>query len=108
MKYSINKQRKRNELQKNNTSVCLDKFTSLVVIFFSKTAQILCIRVEVFSVLLNFSSVSMLDAINLLLENVLDGEYAQRLADIIYVNDFDFDQPIGVHILHSKRFPVAG
>ena len=50
----------------------------------------------------------MLDAINLLLENVLDGEYAQRLADIIYVNDFDFDQPIGVHILHSKRFPVAG
>ena len=32
----------------------------------------------------------MLDAINLLLENVLNGEYAQRLADIIYVNDFDF------------------
>ena len=32
----------------------------------------------------------MLDAINLLLENVLNGEYAQRLADIIYVIDFDF------------------
>ena len=40
----------------------------------------------------------MLDAINLLLENVLNGEYAQRLADIIYVNDFDFDEPIAVHI----------
>ena len=50
----------------------------------------------------------MLDAINLLLENVLNGEYAQRLADIIYVTDFDFDEPIAVHIRHSKRFPVAG
>ena len=50
----------------------------------------------------------MLDAINLLLENVLNGEYAQRLADIIYVNDFDSDEPIAVHIRHSKRFPVAG
>ena len=40
----------------NNTSVCLDKFTSLVVSFFWKTTQILCIRAEVFSVLLNFSS----------------------------------------------------
>ena len=50
----------------------------------------------------------MLDAINLLLENVLNGEYAQRLADIIYVNDFDFDEPIAVHIRHSKHFPVAG
>ena len=50
---------------------------------------------------------TMLDAINLLLENVLNGEYAQRLADIIYVNDFDFDEPIAVHIRHSKRFPVA-
>ena len=66
------------------------------------------IRAEVFSVLLNFPSVTMLDAINLLLENVLNGEYAQRLADIIYVIDFDFDEPIAVHIRHSKRFPVAG
>ena len=65
-------------------------------------------RAEVFSVLLNFPSVTMLDAINLLLENVLNGEYAQRLADIIYVNDFDFDEPIAVHIRHSKHFPVAG
>ena len=30
------------------------------------------------------------------------------LADIIYVNDFDFDEPIAVHIRHSKHFPVAG
>ena len=59
--------------------------------FFLKIAQILCIRVEVFSVLLNFSSVSMLNAIYLLLENVLNGEYAQRMADIIYVKDFDFE-----------------
>ena len=64
----------------NNTSVCLDKFTSLVVSFSFETAQIICIRAKVFSVLLNFPSVTMLDAINLLLENVLNGEYAQRLA----------------------------
>ena len=45
------------------TSVCLDKFTSLLVSFFSKTAQMFCVGVEVFGVLLNFSSVSMRDAI---------------------------------------------
>ena len=37
----------------------------------------------------------MRDAISLQLENVLNGEYAQQLADVIYVkvktNDFDFD-----------------
>ena len=47
----------------NNTSVCLDKYTNLVGSFLSKTAQILCIRVEVFTVLLkcfSVSSVSML------------------------------------------------
>ena len=44
-----------------------------------------CVRVEVFSVLFNFSPVSIRDAINLLLENVLNGEYAQRLADVIYI-----------------------
>ena len=60
----------------NNTSVCLDKFTSLSS-FFLRNAQILCIQVEVFSVSLNFLSASMLDAINLLLENILNGVYAQ-------------------------------
>ena len=43
----------------------------------------------------------MLDAINLLLENVLNGEYAQRLADIIYVNDFDFDELLWEGISHG-------
>ena len=43
------------------------------------------VRVEAFSVLFNFSSASIGDAINLLLENVLNGEFAQRLADVIYV-----------------------
>ena len=82
----------------NNTSVCLDKFTSLVVSFcFEK-----CLNT------LYTGRRFMLDAINLLLENVLNGEYAQRLVDMIYVNDFDFDEPIAMHIRHSKRFPVAG
>ena len=43
---------------------------------FSKTAQILCTRVEVFSVLLNYPSVTVRHTIKLLLENVLNGEYA--------------------------------
>ena len=94
----------------NDTGVCLDKFISLMVSFFSKTAQILCLRVEVFSVLLNFSFVTMLDAINLLLKNVLNGEYAQRLArqNQNQSQCFELHQPIAVHIRHSKRFPVAG
>ena len=79
MKYSINKQRKRDELQ-NKLYQCMPGF-ALWSVFFSKTAQILCILVEIFGVLLNFLSVSMLDAVNLLLENVLNGEYAHRLAD---------------------------
>ena len=33
----------------NSTCVCLDKFTSLVVSF-SKTAKILCMRVKVFRI----------------------------------------------------------
>ena len=67
----------------NYISVCLDLpgLLALWSVFFSKTAQILCILVEIFGVLLNFLSVSMLDAVNLLLENVLNGEYAHRLAD---------------------------
>ena len=26
----------------------------------------------------------------------------------VYINDFDFDEPITVRIHHLKRFPVAG
>ena len=40
--------------------------------------------------------------------NCLNGEYSQRLADVIQNNDFDFDKPIAVHICHSECFPVAG
>ena len=75
-----------------NTSVWLDKFTSLVISLFSKTAQIFCIRVEVFSVLLNFSSVSMLDAIKLLPENVFG--YTKMSLKVIY------------GIIHSKTFQL--
>ena len=64
----------------NNTTVCLDKFATLVVSFFFESAWILCIRAEVFSVLFNFLFVTMLDAINLLLGNVLNDESVQRLA----------------------------
>ena len=50
----------------------------------------------------------MLDAINLLLENVLNGEYAQRLARQNQSHCRKLYQPIAVHIHYSKRFPVAG
>ena len=53
----------------NSTSVCLDKFICfLVSFFFENRSQTPCTRLEVFSVLLNFSPATMRDAINLLLE----------------------------------------
>ena len=62
----------------NDTSVCLDKFASLVVsFFFENHLKISVYRSKFLVFYCIFSSVSMQAVINLLPENVLNGEYAQ-------------------------------
>ena len=83
LKYSIDTQENIINYKINNTSVCLNKFSSFLEILFTKTAQIFCIRVEVFNVLLNFSSVTMLDSVNLLLENVMHSDWLVKIKVIV-------------------------
>ena len=64
----------------NKTSLWLDKFTTLVVSFCFENYLKTLYTCQIFDVLLNFTSVTMRDALILLLEKVLNDEYMQRLA----------------------------
>ena len=66
----------------NKTSVWLDKFTTLVVSFCFENRLKTLYTGQIFNVLLNFTAVTMRDALILLLERVLNDESVQRLAEL--------------------------